>query len=387
MTPACPLCNVAAAATFLLREAVPVHQNLLVRTRAEARTVPRGRLAMTVCAGCGFVFNRAFDPALPRYGPDYDNTQSHSAAFDAYLAALAAHLVEERGVRGARIVEIGSGKGDFLRRLIDWPGADNTGIGFDPAYAGPREDCAGRLRFESRLYGADCADVPADVVICRHVIEHVADPLALLADVRAALRGRPGARVFFETPDVAWILRHAVAWDFFYEHCSLFNAGSLASAFARAGFARVTVRHVFEGQYLWLEAEPGEALPAMIRPSALPAWAAGYGRSEAARLALWRARIAALAALGKVAVWGAGAKGVTFAGLADPDGEAIDCVVDINPAKQGRYVPSTGHPIVAPSALPGREVRHVILMNPAYRAEVSALLPALGGAQLAEWDA
>ena len=95
---------------------------------------------MAACAVCGFVFNRAFNPALLRYGPGYDNAQAGSPRFAAHLADLVRHLVERRGVRGARIVEIGCGNGDFLRRLVTWPGADNTGIGFDPAYRGPPSD-------------------------------------------------------------------------------------------------------------------------------------------------------------------------------------------------------------------------------------------------------
>ncbi len=387
MTRACPLCGGEPGPPFLVRAAVPVHQNLTAVSAERARSAARGRLEMTACVICGFVFNRAFDAGLLAYGPDYDNTQSLSAAFDDHLTALARHLVERRGVRGARIIEVGCGRGDFLRRLVAWPGADNTGIGFDPAYRGGHQADGGRLRFERRFYGPDCADIPADVVICRHVIEHIADPLALLASVRGVLRHSPRARVFFETPDVGWILRHGVLWDFFYEHCSLFSAATLTRAFAGAGFTNIAVRHVFADQYLWLEAEPGE--PGRDGSQAGPvvgsAWR--YGQAEAARRAMWHERITDLAAQGSVAVWGAGAKGATFVSLTDPHATLIDCLVDINPAKQGRFVPGTGHPIVAPRALTGRGVRHVVLMNPAYRAEVADMLPTLGGARLAEWEA
>ncbi len=371
----CPLCGAGAPAPFLRRDGVPVHQNLPLSDSASARRATRGVLAMTACTACGFVFNRAFDPALLHYGPGYDNAQAGSPRFAAHLNDLARHLVERRDVRGARIVEIGCGNGDFLRRLVTWPGADNTGIGFDPAYRGPASDCDGRLRFVADLYRGE----PADVVICRHVIEHIANPRALLATLGPA-------RAFFETPDVAWILRNTVAWDFFYEHCSLFCADSLGFAFARAGFAVRAISRVFDGQYLWLEGEPGTAAAAP-RPGRIPALARRYGAAEPAAAAGWRQRLAALARDGKVAVWGAGAKGVTLAALADPQGSAIDCLVDVNPAKQGRFVPGTGHPIVAPAALAARGVRHVVMTNPAYRAEIAAMLPACGGPALARWAA
>ncbi len=375
----CPLCAAPAAPPFLRRDNVPVLQNHTAASAAEARAMPRGALRMAACDACGFVFNSAFDAALLRYGPGYDNTQSHSPAFAAHLDALARYLVRDRGVRGARIVEIGCGQGDFLRRLTEWSGAANSGVGFDPAYAG--ECGGGALRFVRGLYGPDNA-VPADAVVCRHVIEHVADPLALLRTLRAALATSPQARVFFETPDAAWILRHAVPWDFFYEHCSLFSAASLTSAFARAGFRVAEVRHVFAGQYLWLEAGLGEP-HAADAPDGIAALAQDYPAREAAQASAWRDRLARLSATGKIAVWGAGAKGATFASLADPQATAIDCLIDINPAKQGRCVPGTGHPILAPSMLAARGVRHVLPMNPAYHREIEAQLPP--GTAIAEW--
>lgn len=371
----CPLCGAPAPAPFLRREGVPVHQNLPLPDAAAARAVPRGTLAMAACPSCGLVFNRAFDPALLRYGPGYENAQAHSPRFAAHLAAQVRHLARRRGVRGARIVEIGCGNGDFLRRLVDWPGADIRGTGYDPAYRGPASEAGGRLRFVADLYRGE----PADVVVCRHVIEHIAEPAALLAALGPSL-------VFFETPCADWILRNRVVWDFFYEHCTLFTPASLGFAFARAGFAVRGVRRVFDGQYLWLEASPGTATAAP-RPGRIAALARRYGAAEPVLVAQWRERLLALAADGPVAVWGAGAKGVTLAALADPQAAVIDCLVDLNPAKQGRFVPGTGHPIVAPTALAARRVRHVVLTNPAYRGEIAAMLPACGGPALAAWAA
>jgi hypothetical protein len=383
---ACPLCGGAAAEPFLVRARVPVAQNQPAGSAEAARAVTRGRLEMVACPGCGFVFNRAFDASLLRYGPGYDNTQALSPRFAAHLDALARHLVERRGVRGARIVEIGCGRGDFLRRLVTWPGADNTGLGLDPAYDGPDAALEGRLRFARRYFGEDADDARADVIVCRHVIEHLPDPLGFLGALRAMLAANPRARVFIETPCVAWTLRRRVLWDFFYEHCSLFTAASLARAFAQAGFALRAVRHVFAGQYLWLEATPTGEAARVENAGEVVALAAVCGAAERAAREGWPARLAALRARGPVAAWGAGAKGVTFAALADPDATSGLVLADINPAKQGHFVPGTGHPILPPETLAARGVRRVLLMNPAYRAEVAARLADGGEARLVRWN-
>ena len=329
---------------------------------------------MVVCADCGFVFNASFDAALLEYGDRYDNTQEHSPAFSAHLDSLVSRLVNERGLRGRRIVEVGCGKGGFLRRLVEADGK-NSGVGFDPSYTGPGTDLGGRLRYEQRFYGPDCTDVPADAVVCRHVIEHVSDPVGLLKEVRAALDHSPQAAVFFETPCVDWILKNGVVWDFFYEHCSLFTIGSLTTAFEAAGFSVDSARHVFDGQYLWLEAHSSVA-------KASPGRAAGrtltlartFVREERLLVARWKEQLDALRGFGKVAVWGAGAKGSTFADLLDPERNIVDCVVDVNPRKQGCYLAGTGHPIVAPGDLAARGVAGAILMNPNYRTEIEGLL-------------
>ena len=384
----CPLCESSRLTPFLHRSGVPVHQNLVVNNRDAARSVTRGELELVVCEDCGFVCNRAFDPARLAYGEDYDNTQSCSAYFDAYLDGLVKDLVERQGVRNSTIVEVGCGKGQFLRKLVSFPGANNKGFGFDPSYVGPETDLDGRLAFRRCYYDDSCTDVAADVVVCRHVIEHVANPMTLLRSVRAALGASLEARVFFETPCVHWILKNRVVWDFFYEHCSLFTDTSLSLAFRRAGFAVERVEHIFGGQYLWLEARAangaGPAIPGGADTSVL---ARAYAADEGILRRNLLARLLELRSVGKVALWGAGAKGATFANLVDPECAVIDCVVDLNPNKQGRYIPGTGHPIVAPAELPRRGVRNAVLMNPNYRQENLRLLAATGiELELIEWS-
>jgi SAM-dependent methyltransferase len=362
---------------FLVREDVPVHQNLLMRDQAAALAIPRGALALVACAACGFIFNREFDQGKILYGEDYENTQACSPSFNEYLDGLVGHMIGERNIHDCHVVEVGCGNGLFLRKLVNYEGAGISGHGFDPSYKGPASEIDGRLNFATRYYDSDCADVPADVVVCRHVIEHVPRPLGLLEDIKKALAHSPQARIFFETPCVEWILHNQVVWDFFYEHCSYFSAASLRTAFEIGGFAVQNVQHVFGGQYLWLEATlPGTAPAVTKQPGTIVAQAREFANSEARLKQDWSHKIEGLAAREKVALWGAGAKGVTFANLIDGSRSLLDCIVDLNSAKQGHFVPGTGHPIVGYQDLITRGVSTAILMNPNYREENQALLQA-----------
>jgi hypothetical protein len=288
--------------------------------------------------------------------------------------------VTARDVRGKRIVEIGCGKGGFLRALVVRD-AGNHGIGFDPSYVGPEVDVdlGGRLRFERRFYDASCAGVNAEAVVCRHVIEHIPDPISLLRVVRQTLADGQ-ARVFFETPAVEWILERDVIWDFFYEHCSYFGDRSIEHAFRRAGFAVDRNERTFGGQYLWVEAHLGVEDRAATEGDALDharavaALARRFAAREAELVAERRVRLEQFAQDGAVAIWGAGAKGVTLANLIDPERRLVACVVDLNPNKQGHYLPGTGHPIVAPERLAALGVRTAVLTNPEYFEENARFL-------------
>jgi len=347
----------------------------MMKDQRSALRIPRGTLSLAVCEECGFVFNATFDPSLLRYGEEYENTQTFSSVFEDYLSDLTDYLVFEKGVQNCRLVEVGCGTGSFLRKLVE-VGA-NIGYGFDPSYVGPPTRFGGRLQFEKCFYGPKHGDIPADVVVCRHVIEHVPNPLNLLYTIGQALRSSPRASVFFETPTVEWILRRGAFWDFFYEHCSYFTPDSLTTAFEVSGFRVESVQSKFGGQYMWLEARllsPEEKPIVTLRPGSVPRLAKDFAASERKLKGVWKAKIKKLLSLGGVALWGAGAKGATFANLIDPNRQWITCIVDLNPQKQGHYIPGTGHPIVSYRELPKYEVGTAIVMNPNYLGENLRLL-------------
>jgi SAM-dependent methyltransferase len=372
----CPVCRSAELRPLLRRTQIPVHQNRLARSQDEALGVARGDLDLACCTRCALVFNRAFRAELLAYEPGYENDQTASPLFSSHVEERIQAMLRD-GVRGRDVMEIGCGNGEFLRRLCR--GGGNRGLGLDPVAPAAFFSEGAGVRIEPRPFADEPSRTPVDTVLGRHVIEHVAEPAALLRLIRQALAPHPEARVYLETPGFEWILENVAVWDLFYEHASYFSQRSLRNALAIAGLRMHSLERVFGEQYLWASAAPAPASADVEPPSDEDlAGLDRFAAREASEVRYWRDRVDALAAAGEVAVWGAGAKGATFLHLVDPDRARIAVVVDLHPNKQGRYVAGTGHAVSAPRGDVLRAVRSVIVMNPNYRTEVEQRIGDLG---------
>ena len=371
----CPICDSEKIEIFLQRKGIPIHQHILFSDEQSAINTKRGDLKLTVCLTCGFIFNQSFDITQMEYGEQYDNSQTFSKYFESYLTELVNSLVFDKNIKNCNIVEVGCGKGLFLRKLVENKEWKNIGYGFDPSYLGPEVDIEGRLKFQKKLFDNNCVVPKTDVVICRHVIEHISQPIAFLNSIKYSIPDSSSVRIFFETPTVKWIFQNDVFWDFFYEHCSYFTAESLTTCFETAGFQIENVKHVFNGQYLWLEATLSKKIPIITKnPKNISFLAKEFALKEQELIIKWREKVIELGNKGKVAIWGAGAKGVTFVNLIDPNKKLIDYVIDLNPQKQHNFLPGTGHPIINYTDISKNQIKNAILMNLNYQQEILELL-------------
>jgi len=381
-TTRCPACGDAGAEPFLRLPDVPVHVGVLWPDARRARGCARGPMELSFCPGCGSVTNTAFRPDLVDYSLRYDNALHFSATFRAYEEALAQRLVDEYGVRGRQVVEIGCGSGRFLGLLCRL--GDNRGTGYDPSFEAERADplVDERVEVVRDVYSERHAGRVADLVCCRHVLEHLAEPGEFLAGLRRTLDGQPEAVLYLEVPNGLFILRDLSVWDVIYEHCSYFAPAALAGLVRRSGFDVVDVREDYAGQFVGLEARPGagapEPGPAEAELQELRRHVAAFGRHVREKRDAWRERLRSLREQGRrVVVWGGGGKAVGFLNLVEADDE-VAFVVDINPGKQGTFLAGTGHAIVPPERLRGEPADVVIVMNPVYRDEVERSLRELG---------
>jgi cyclopropane fatty-acyl-phospholipid synthase-like methyltransferase len=381
MSSMCPVCSSPTWGSIDKRENVPILMNRLYPSRDKALVADRGTIDLVACETCGFAWNRKFDPALITYDGAYENDQSHSPAFLAHIEARADEIVASVPAgEGIDYLEVGCGQGGFLTLVAQRAGGRlQSAEGFDPAWRGGDQDRVDGARLHKVYFNPETArrlDRQPNVVASRHTIEHIPDPVPFLKTVRETLGPHSNARIFIETPCIAWIVKHRAMQDIFYEHCSIFTAGSLRYALEISGFHVEEVRHVFGGQYLWAVAQASNNT---IREAA-----AGLGHAhppsgtQAEYIARWRGTITAARANGPVAIWGAGAKGVTFALLIDPDGAILDHAIDINPGKQGLFLAGSGLPVLAPEHSAGRAPATIVVMNPNYLDEIRAKAASAG---------
>lgn len=364
-------------------EGIPVHSTINLPSREEAMRFPTGNLRLGFCNRCGFLSNTVYDSSVQEYSTQCEESQHFSATFNKFAHDLAKRWIDRYNLRGKTILEVGCGKGDFLALMCELGGC--KGIGIDPSYQASRtpSKMAGQLRFINDLYSEKYTNIEADCIMCRHTLEHIGPTLDFVKMIRRAIGNRKDMLVLFELPDATRVLKEAAFWDVYYEHCSYFSPGSLARVFRAAGFDLLELGRDYGDQYLLLAGKPTDAptQPKLELENDLDEMrrlAAFYKKEAAATINGWRDFILKAKSRGqKTVIWSALSKAVAFLTTMKV-GDAIEYGVDINPQRQGRFLPCTGQQIMAPEFLAQYKPDHVILMNPIYVPEVQADLKKMG---------
>ncbi len=377
----CPVCDSKKTSLCINLEDVPVYCNVLYSARESALEAPKGDIGLTFCDDCGHLFNGTFDSQKIDYSLEYENSLHYSARFQEYAEALAKDLVDRHDLHEKKIVEIACGKGDFLASVCQL--GNNTGYGFDPSYEPDRhsDNAVKNISIVQDYYSEKYADIKADLVCCRHALEHIESPKEFLNAVHATVTASNGSAVYFEVPNSLYTLRDMGIWDIIYEHCGYFCENSLARAFTETGFSVQRLNDSFGRQFLSIEttlADNQENTHADIDMPSVRSYATAFEKKYVEKVDTWKDRLETYRKEGKrVSVWGAGSKGVTFLNALKV-GNEIGNIVDLNVHKQGKFVPGTGHQVVSPMHLQEYQPDIVIVMNPIYTEEIAQSLKDMG---------
>jgi SAM-dependent methyltransferase len=361
---------------FTLKNA-PVHSLAIAKSYEEAVSIPRNDITLSFCNNCGFIYNSTFDTKIDYYTKGYEDQQGFSPTFRKFITEITTRFIEKYDIRKKDVIEIGCGKGDFISLLCEL--GNNRGIGIDPAHVDGRIKPNPNLKFIKEFYSQEHGDLPNDVIVCRHTLEHIHATHDFVCTIRSSIKNSKEVILFFEVPSVMRILKIQAFWDIFYEHCTYMSPGSLARLFRMNKFEVLDMYLEYDEQYLFIEAQPVDHISEINHPleesvDKLKQLVLEFVNKVNDQLSIWRNNLILMKNQNKkVVVWGGGSKSVGFMTNFD-DIQSIEHVVDINPHMQGNYIPGIGKQYVGPEFLKGYKPDVVIVMNGVYKNEISKML-------------
>ena len=267
------------------------------------------------------------------------------------------------------MLDVGCGNGATIRAFGQVaPGWTKVGTEFDDKYRAEVES----IPVTEPLHVGPVGEVAGtfDVITMIHVLEHIVDPVAVLATLRGKLT--PGGLLLIEVP-------HHPANPFellIADHRSHFTADSLSRALTAAGYEIVSVADNWIPKELSVVARPATAQ----RPAA-PEGEPVAARDRIAGSIAWLRRTAdrlrELADTGSVGLFGTSIAGTWLAAEA---GNRIGFFVDEDPNRLGRSY--LGRPVLSPATVAAGS-RVFVGLPPAVAAGICGRLTTPGVAYLA----
>jgi SAM-dependent methyltransferase len=344
----------------------------------------RGDLTLRHCRSCSHIWNQSLDPTKLGFDENYNISLYHSPVYRGYVERSIARLNSRYQLRGKTVVEIGCGKGDYLRMLV---GAGiGRAIGFDPTFVDRAftEEEREHITVFRKYYSRDTGDFRPDLVACRSVLQYMLQPREFVASVRQSLGDHVDTVTYFEVPNGAEVFREKRIWHLMYEVGCFFSAASLARLFRECGFEILDICEGLDGACLEIEARP--AVQSAIGHSENTKIIADVAEQVEAfptiysdLIQKWGARFEMYRRTGKrVVLWAAGMRAISLLVNVPAAADIVSFVVDVNPLRQNHYLPGTAHEIIAPERLPEIRPDVVIVTNPVYATEIRGQLTDLG---------
>jgi SAM-dependent methyltransferase len=199
--------------------------------------IPR-RLLTRILLGASWLMNRlAWEQTLYWLGPN--------GGFTALRPHTTAFIHEQVGPRD-RVIDIGGGPGVFTAEMAT-KATEVVYTDVDPNnLAAARQECDGRPNVDF-VQGDGIAEAaqrgPFQLVFLLHVLEHLDDPIAALAELRSSCE-----RLAIEVPDIEAMphlgVRRRLNAPFYWDddHVSEFTSGTLHSCLTEAGWSGISIR-------------------------------------------------------------------------------------------------------------------------------------------------
>lgn len=347
-------------------------------------------LAVEVCDRCFLAQIGEHKSAAEIFDADYTYFSSFSRSWLEHADRFATMAVERFGLGpDSQVVEVASNDGYLLQyfrgRGIPVLGVEPTA---NTAAAAVGKGIPTIVDFFGRRLAEEQLAAKADLIVGNNVLAHVPDINDFTAGLKAALK--PGGVVSLEFPHLLRLIEQAQFDTIYHEHFSYLSLGATDAIFAAQGLKIFDVEQLptHGGSLRVFGAHAGD--PTKHRTKAVDDVLAEEVRGglrerqvyESFQPRIERIRADFLAFLrdqhaagAKVVGYGAAAKGNTLLNYSKIKGsELIRFVADLSPHKQGRFLPGSHIPVVAPGRIDAEKPDFIIIFPWNLRDEVMAQL-------------
>jgi len=267
-------------------------------------------------------------------------------------------IIQDHGLVKGKVLEVGSGKGDFLEVL--------QRLGFEPhgLEHGIQniEITIGKNLDVQPGYFIDC-NFPDQfpLIVCNNYLEHQPNVGLFVEKFYDVLT--PDGVVYVSVPNLDYLLGKACLYEFVADHLVYFTKNSLRQLFASKGFEILIEYEKNNGNDLVLVARK------RIKPD--------YTNIETKAFKIINSVknvVEYHSKLGKkIAVWGAGHRALALMAMANL--VEIDAIVDSADFKQGKYSPILHKKIISPDIFFNSDYDVLVLMLPgAFNDQVASLI-------------
>lgn len=382
----CPVCGSNNNLDVFKKKGQPRYALQRHTDRQSALKCKKENVHFVYCINCQFAYNKDFDPSKMNYKEDIDASRRYSKYFNDYLVSVCKQINEVFSVRGKRVVEVGCGDGQFLielRKLFTY-----KGWGFDPSLIKSGNVPHYKdIKFLSDYYNNKYFNDDPDLIVLRHIVEHIADPKGFLASIISA-QGTHPLGIYIEVPSWEWAVAHDQIMMFANDHCSYYSKNSLNLALNLCGFRCERINASFANEYLQYFGEKNskDAFNFAIKDKTrhLKEYS---GRNLNDKTISFIKRIPKILdrfnsyfadTSGNAVLWGAAGKGTMLLSTLGISYKQLPFVVDSNPNRHNTYIPVTGQQVIPPARLRLIQPRYVLITNPNYYREIASQLASLG---------
>jgi SAM-dependent methyltransferase len=395
-TPACRFCATPLTHTLVDLGDQPLANSYLTPEALAAGTEQSFPLHARVCPACFLVQVDDVVPAEAIFDHDYAYFSSFSPSWVAHALRYAQAMVERLSLGpDSLVVEIASNDGYLLQHFV---ALDVPVLGIEPAGATAEAARARGVETEVAFFNEETAvrlaarGVRADLMAANNVLAHVPDISGFVAGFRHVLK--PEGVLTFEFPHLLNLIEQVQFDTIYHEHFSYLSLLAVEAVLQAGGLRPFDVELLptHGGSLRLFCCHAGAGFQDTAALAALREREAAAGLDQIATYEGFTPRVEAVRASfldflrtaqaegRRVAAYGAAAKGNTFLNYCGVTAPQIVAAFDANPVKQGRYLPGSHVPVLAPDAAGDVRPDYLLILPWNLQAEIRQQL-----AYIADW--